>query len=218
MNSKKFNVYKSAVGFDIASGLLLIAGLVVGIILGFSSTIVVSSSAILNTVIATLIFMLVLFIYLAVRYEAYTGFTAILAVAHNVMLTTALVCIFRLPINDSFMMVIMAVCGLTAINNLVLFANKKEYHKTENREQLVNSMVGEKLKSLILINCVIFTAVMLMIFTFDKSIIMFVRPMLISIIATMYSSIFMVAPFWGYFVKEKKVRKQDNLVEKDYIK
>lgn len=216
MNSKKFNVYKSAIGFYIASGLLLIAGLVVGIIFGFSSSIAISSTAILNTVIATLIFMLVLFIYLSIRYEAYTGFTAVLAVAHNVMLTTALVCIFRMPISDSFMAVIMAVCGLTAVNILVLFANNKEYQKTENRELLVNSLVGEKLKTLILINCAIFVAVVLMILSFDNNIIMFVRPMLIGVVATAYSSIFMVASFWGYFVKEKKVKKQE--LEKDYVK
>ena len=140
MNLKKFNVYKNSLYFDIASGVLLLAGLVVGLILGLNSIMTFGSSAILKTVIAVLVFMLIVFVYGWKRYEAYTGFTMVLAIAHNVMLTTALVCIFRMPVDESLMMVMLIVCALTTINLFVLFANKKEYKTTDNREKLVNEL------------------------------------------------------------------------------
>ena len=130
MNLKKFNVYKNSLIFDIASGVLLLAGLVVGLILGLNSIMSFNSSAILKTVIAVMIFMLIVFVYGWKRYEAYTGFTMVLAIAHNVMLTTALVCIFRMPVDESLMMVMLIVCALSAICSFILFANKKEYKQT----------------------------------------------------------------------------------------
>ena len=206
MNLKKFNVYKNSLYFDIASGLLLIAGLVVGLILGLNSIMTFNSSAILKTVIAVLIFMLIVFVYGWRRYDAYTGFTMVLGISFNVMLTTALVCIFRMPVDESLMMVMLVVCTLSALNLFILFANKKEFKKTDNREKLVNDLVYSKSKTLVLINCSLVAVLIALIFTFDAAILMFIRPMLVGVVVCLYSSIFMVLPFWGYFVKEKQAK------------
>lgn len=218
MNLKKFNVYKNALYFDIASGILMLAGLIVGLLVGFNSILSFNTNAILKTVLAVFVFMLVVFFYGWKRYEAYTGFTMVLAIGHNVMLTTALVTIFRLQIDESLMMVMLIVCALTALNCFILFENKKEYKTTANRENLVNGLVDSKLKTLVLINGLILAVCIVLVITFNASILMFIRPMLVGIVVTAYSSIFMVAPFWGYFVKEKKVKNQVNQAEIDYIK
>ncbi len=217
MNSKKFNVYKNAVYFDIASGILLIAGLVVGLILGLNSEVKIASSSILNTTLAVLVFEIILLIYVTVKYDFYTAFTMVLAVLHNVMLTVALVCIFRIPVTDSLTTAIMIVTGLTAVNLFILFAGKPDYKSTTNRESMVNDLVSSKLKTLVLLNCTILVTVIAMIFTFNTNIVMLVRPLLIGIVVTFYSTVFMCAPFCGYFIKEKKQRKQVDL-EQDYVK
>ena len=218
MNLKKFNIYKNALYFDIASGLLLVAGLIIGLILGLNSIMTFQTSAILKTVIAVLIFMLIVFVYGFRRYDVYTGFTMVMGISFNVMLTTAMVCIFRMPVDESLMMVMLVVCTISAFNLFILFANKKEFKKTDNREKLVNELVCSKFKTLVLMNCTFVAVLILLIFTFDASILMFIRPMLVGIVVCLYSSIFMVAPFWGYFVKEKQAKKQVSETEVDYIK
>lgn len=219
MNSKKFNVYKSAMYCYIISGILLIAGLVMGIVLGLNSSISISGSAILNSVLAVIIFALIALIYFSIRYSFYVGFTTLLAVFHNAMLTVALVAIIRIPVEESFMMVLLAVCAITVVMCAMILDDKRtDYHKTDNREKLVNELVASKLKALLLVFASLLVVAVAFIFTFEASMINIIRPLLVGLVVCLYSSVFMVTPFWGYFVKEKKVRKQVNLEEQDYVK
>lgn len=218
MNSRKFNIYKNALYFYIASGLLLVAGLVVGIVLGLKSDIVVAGSAILNTTLEVIVFSLIAFIFLTVKFDGYTGFTGILAIAHNVTLTIALVSIFRIPVAENLAMTILIICIVTIMNMLLIFENKKEeYKSTTNREKLVNNLVSQKFKTVLVVNCILFFTTILMIFSFEANIISLVRTLLTGLVVCFYSAIFMVAPFWGRFVKERKDRKSVK-VEEDYIK
>ncbi len=219
MNSRKFNIYKNAIFFYIASGVLLVAGLVVGIVLGLNSDIAISGGAILNTTLAVMVFSLIAFIFLSVKFDTYLGFTGVLAIAHNVTLTLALVCIFRMQVAENLAMTILIVCAISVMNILLVFENKKEeYKSTTNRENLVNNLVSQKLKTILVVNCIIFFTTILMIFSFEADIIGLVRSLLIGIVACVYSTIFMIAPFWGRFVKERKDRKSVKDIEEDYIK
>lgn len=219
MNSRKFNIYKNAIFFYIASGVLLVAGLVVGIVLGLNSEIAISGRAILNTTLAVMVFALIAFIFLSVKFDPYLGFTGVLAIAHNVTLTLALVCIFRMPVAENLAMTILVVCAISVMNILLVFENKKEeYKSTTNRENLVNNLVSQKLKTVLVVNCIIFFTTIIMIFSFEADIIGLVRSLLIGIVTCVYSTIFMIAPFWGAFVKERKDRKSVKDIEEDYIK
>lgn len=217
MNSKKFNVYKNAIYFDIASIILLVAGLVVGILLGLNSIVSISNGTILNATLAVLILEIILLIYAWIKYDFFTAFTMVLAVLHNVLLTTALTAIFRIPVAENFVITLLLVCGFTLVNQFVLFAGKPEYKKTTNREQMVNEIVDTKLKTITLLNCTILVSVILMIFTFNTNVVMLVRPLLVGVVVTFYSTVFMCAPFYGYFIEEKKQRKPVDL-EQDYVK
>lgn len=218
MNSRKFNIYKNAIYFYIASAVLLTAGLVVGIVLGLKSDIAISGRAILNTTLAVMVFSLIAFIFLTVKFDGYTGFTGVLAIVHNVILTVALTCIFRTPVNENLGITILMVCIVSIMNMLLMFENKKEeYKSTINRENLVNNLVSQKFKTVLVVNCILFFTTILMIFSLEANIINLVRTMLVGIVVCFYSAIFMVAPFWGRFVKEKKDRKSVK-VDEDFIK
>lgn len=218
MNSRKFNIYKNAIYFYIASAVLLTAGLVVGIVLGLKSDIAISGRAILNTTLAVMVFSLIAFIFLTVKFDGYTGFTGVLAIVHNVILTVALTCIFRTPVNENLGITILIVCIVSIMNMLLMFENKKEeYKSTTNRESLVNNLVSQKFKTVLVVNCILFFTTILMIFSLEANIINLVRTMLVGIVVCFYSAIFMVAPFWGRFVKEKKDRKSVK-VDEDFIK
>jgi preprotein translocase subunit SecF len=110
------------------------------------------------------------------------------------------------------------VCGLTIINNFILFNDvKDEDRKPTNREVMVNEKVGSKFKTLIIINGILLIVTAIMFFTLEINIINLVRPLLLGIIIAFYSAVFMVIPFWGHFVKERKVRKVEK-IEEDYVK
>lgn len=218
MNSRRFNICKNALYFYIASGLLLLAGLVVGIVLGLKSDIAISGGAILNTTLAVIVFSLIAFIFLTVKFDGYTGFTGVLAIVHNVILTVALVSIFRIPVAENLAMTILIICIITIMNMLLIFENKKEeYKSTTNRENLVNNLVSQKFKTVLVVNCILFFTTILMIFSFEANIISLIRTLLIGLVVCFYSAIFMVPAFWGRFVKERKDRKSVK-VEEDYIK
>ena len=218
MNLNKFNLYKNSIFCYIASGVLLLAGLIIGIIFGLNTNLSVNGHTYLFTVLPVLIFSIIAFVYFAIRYEVYLAFTTVLAIVHNVLLLTALTTLFRIPVTESFTMAILVVCALTIVYNIILFKDvKEEDRKPADRAQMVNEKIGAKFKTLVLITAIIIVTTLLMFFTFEANIVNLIRPLLIGIIVTFYSSIFWVMPFWGHFVKERKVRKQEKQ-EVDYVK
>lgn len=218
MNLNKFNIYKNVIYCYIASGLLLFAGLIIGILFGLNTSLAINGHTYLFTVLPVIIFCIIAFIYFIIKKDGYMAFTTVLAIVHNVLLLTALVSLFRIPVTESYSMAVCFVCALTVIYSIILFNDvKDEDRKTTDRQVMVNNKVGLKFKTLVLISAILIATTLLMFFTFEASLVALVRPLLLGIIIVFYSSVFMVLPFWGRFVKERKVRKPEK-IEQDYVK
>ena len=217
MNLKRFNLFKNSLYFYIASAVVLTAGLIVGLILGLNSQMVLGGQAYLYTILSVIVFSVVAFVYFAIKYEVFTAFTIVLSICFNVCLTTALASIIRTEVNETFVMAVMLVCVLTIASSIITFGRiTNEQRKPVDREKMVNQLVNEKLRTLVITMCTVIVILLCSIFIFDASAISFVRVALLGVVSCLYSSVFLVVPFWGRFVKEKKNRRV-NLGE-DYVK
>lgn len=219
MNLKKYNFYKNSLWSYIALGLILIAGLVVGLVLGMNASIDLSGSIYLKSVLSVLVFSVCAFIYTIIRHEVYMAITMVLSIMINSMLTVALITLIRVPVNDSITMCLMIVSALTVINNLMIFSEVKDEHKKPaSKEEMVNSMIEHNFKNLLLVNSLILIATCFLLFIFNAEILEIGRMLLVGIVATFFVSVFCTVPFWGFFVKEKKKKKVDTNREVDYVK
>ena len=215
MNSIKFNFYKNTKYFLVGFGVIMLAGLIVGLILGLNLTEALGRSAIVYFSLALLIVMIVSFIYLTVRYDSLTAFCFILSLFLNIATMVALVAILRIPVGDSFISALCVISGLTFVYNLVLFSKIKNHkHEKNNRDIVVNTSIKESLSYFIFVTGIVLFAILLCLAILDASVYLFVRPMLIGLVVCLISSIFISGSIWGYFYKDrpKKVKVKDETV------
>lgn len=215
MNSTKFNFYKNAKYILIGLGVVLLAGLIVGLVLGLNLAEALGGSSIVYFTLSILIIMVISFIYLLLRYDSVTAFCFALALFLNIATVIALVAIIRVPVADNFISVLLVTSVLTYVFNLILFSKIRLYkNEKENRDVVVNKSIKESFSYILLTTLAIAVVLILCLAILDTSIYLFVRPMLISLATCLVTTIFVSGPIWGFFYRErpKKVKAKDDTI------
>ena len=215
MNSTKFNFYKNAKYFLIGFGLIMLAGLIVGLILGLNLVESLGGSVVMYFSIAFLIVMVIAFVYLSLRYDVLTAFCFVLSLFINTATVVALVAIIRVPVGDNFVSVLVLTSVLTFVENLILFSKiKTKKHEKYNRDIIVNNCIKDSLFNLLFVSILLVVCLTVCLALLDSNIYLFVRPMLISVVVCLISSIFINGAVWGYFYKDrpKKVKVKDETI------
>lgn len=207
MNSNKFNFYKNAKYFLVASLLLLIAGLVVGLVVGLNLVEALGGSVIVYFAGITLLSMIFVFIYFMIRYDAVTAFCFSLAIFLNVALVIAICAIIRVPVSSAFISVLAVAMILTIVLNMFIFAKiKKRKEEKTQRAELVNQVIKSSLLSILIVVVACLFVSLAVLIIIDYEILSFVRPMLVALLVCAFTTVFITAPIWGFFYKDKPKR------------
>ena len=156
-------------------------------------------------------------VYIWIRFELLSGFSALVALLHDALIMTAMVLIFRTRINSSFIAAVLTIVGYSINDTIVVFdrirENTKRFSHSLNRETIVDKSVSETIvRSLNTSLTTLFTITALYIFGV-QSIKEFALPLIIGIISGTYSSIFIASPLWVVLhkmaknMKHKKAKK-----------
>lgn len=212
MNSRKFDFFGNMKYFSIASLVIMLAGLVIGLIFGFANSSSINGQAYLYSILAIIISILVLFIYCAIRHGFYSAFAFLLSSFHNIALLISLVVLFRIPVESGLLMALCLTIALTAVFEFITLSKlTPEMKITESRKTTTNDLVVKSLKQLIIIGLSIVVVLVLGLLIGGVSILNFVRPALLGTIISLYCAIFITTEYWGLYVKEKRKKK----IEKD---
>lgn len=162
----------------------------------------------LKCFVAVMFSFLLLIIYIAVRFKNIGGWSAgafaLVALANDVFMVFATFVFMRLPIDANFMAVILTILGYSINNTIVLYdrvrENRKLYGKKLTIDELVNGSINQSLSRSIKTTVTTAIAVLSMcvvaLICGVESIVSFVFPMFIGLIAGCYSSIFIAGPAW----------------------
>ncbi len=162
---------------------------------------VASGEMVRNAFLAVLIACGLMLIYIWIRFELYSGISAVIGLLHNVCIMTAVVCIFRIQINSAYIAACLTIVGYSINDTIVLFDRIRENHKDRQyknslRIDVANVSIKETLPRTL--NTSITTLIMIIalyIFGVD-SIKEFALPIIIGLIAGTYSSIFIATRLW----------------------
>lgn len=163
---------------------------------------------------------IVLVIYIALRFKKINGLsagvTAVIALIHDVIIVFGTFAIFRIPLDDNFIAVVLTILGYSINDTIVIYdrirENKRLYGKSLTVKKLVNNSINETLtRTLGTSGAVLGTLVIVCIVAYVlnvSSIISFAFPMLIGAISGTYSTIFIAGPLWVMWqnYKEKKAK------------
>lgn len=149
---------------------------------------------------ATLIACVAMLIYISFRFrDIRAGGSAILALVHDVLFVLASYAIFRIPVNNAFIAVLLTVLGYSVNATIVIFdriRENKEYLPNETMAQRVNKSVGQTLSRSIHTSLTTFLTVGAIYFIGVQSIKEFALPMMVGILAGAYSSICVSSSIW----------------------
>ena len=160
-----------------------------------------------------------LVVYVGLRFRKIGGVSAgvmsLLALLHDVVIAYFVFVIFRIPLNDNFVAVILTILGYSLNDTLVIFDRIRENRTKLGKKASINEIVNVSLRqsfgrtlntSICTFAAIGTVAVVGAIFSLD-SITSFAIPMSIGVIAGFFSSTFLCAPMWALWVEHSERRK-----------
>ncbi len=157
----------------------------------------------------TLLAIVCILIYIAIRFEWRSAVMAVMALAINVLVMIAVYAITHIAINTTFIAAMLTVVGYSINNTIVIFdrirENLKGRRKTESISQMsdrsVSETVGRTVNSTITTLITIVLVYILGVTTIRN----FALPLIVGVIIGAYSSIFIAPGFWAAW-KESEMK------------
>ena len=172
-----------------------------------------------NGIKAMLIAMVLIVIYVTLRFKIISGFsaalTALLALLHDLLLIFFTFVIFGIPINDGFIAVILTILGYSVNDTIVIYDkiryNKRLYAGKMSIEEIADTSINQCLTRTIntsLISCLAIALVFIFsLISGLTSVSHFALPLMVGIISGCYSSITLPGTLWVSWQKHGEKKK-----------
>ena len=159
-----------------------------------------------KSLIAIIIAIILMLVYITIRFELLSGLSAIVALAHDVLIILSIYAIFQLPVNTSFIAAVLTILGYSINATIVIFDRIRENRKFDKKllfsetvdKSIIQSMtrsINTSVTTLLTIGMVYILGV--------ASVKQFALPIIIGVICGTYSSIFVAGPFWALIKGDK---------------
>ncbi|GAB2807901.1 protein translocase subunit SecD/SecF [Ferruginibacter profundus] len=162
---------------------------------------------------ATIFAILIIFIYIFIRFRDWRySMGTIVALLHDVLVTLAVFSFFKnivpfpLEIDQHFIAAVLTVIGFSMNDTVIVFDRIREYSKGSKADQkgsIINRAINDTLSRTIMTSLTVFLT-LLILFIFGGEVTRgFAFAMLIGVVTGTYSSIFVAAPILVDFAKDK---------------
>ncbi len=167
---------------------------------------------------------LLMVMYVALRFRKISGFSAgvmaLVALLHDVIMVYFTFIIFRMPLDDSFIAVVLMILGYSLNDTIVIYDRIRENQNLMGKKvplkELVNHSInqtfGRTLNTSISTLIAIVTVLVVALIFNLSSVVSFALPMVIGIISGCYSSICIASPLWVMWrdYKDKHAKHKPN--------
>lgn len=149
----------------------------------------------------TLLAIICILIYIAIRFEWRSAVMAVIALALNVLVMAAVYTITNIPLNTTFIAAMLTVVGYSINNTIVIFDRIRENMRGRKKNNTVTDLVNKSIVETLgrTVNSTITTLItIVLIYILGVNTIKeFALPLIIGIIAGAYTSIFIASTFWA---------------------
>ena len=161
-----------------------------------------------NAILATAIAIVIMLIYIAIRFTLTSGLAAIVALCHDVLVMLALTTIFQIQVNTTFIAAIITIVGYSINATIVIFDRVREISKLDSMKmasdaEIANKAIKDTLGRSILTTVTTLATIVVLAIVCSvlgiSTMSEFALPIVFGLIAGAYSSVFLSAPIWVYF-------------------
>lgn len=149
---------------------------------------------------ATLIAAVAMLLYISLRFHDFrAGGSAIIALLHDVLIVLTAYAVFRIPVNNTFIVVLLTILGYSINATIVIFdrirENKSAFHANQTAEK-INKSISQTLARSINTSLTTFFTVGAIYILGVPALKEFALPMMIGILAGAYSSVCISGSIW----------------------
>lgn len=161
---------------------------------------------------ASLIAVLLILVYISIRFEFRSGLAAVLALLHDLLVMLSMYVVFQIPFNMNFIAAALTIFGYSINATIVVFdrvrENKKsvQFAKASFSEVVDKSIWQTMARSLNTTFTTLVVMVMLLILGVS-SIRNFAAPICVGVICGCYSSVCISGPLWNLFSRKRDAKK-----------
>lgn len=173
-----------------------------------------SAELMMKSFIALLVAVVLILIYIAIRFEFTSGLAAILALFHDILVTTSVVLICRIQVNVAFIAALITILGYSINNTIIIFDRMRDKLKSArnanekiDNKVIANSAVKETMLRSILTGITTFIMIFMITVIGVADIREFAFPIMVGILAGFYSSVFMTPGLWAIAYRPRKRKK-----------
>lgn len=162
----------------------------------------VSGRLIGDSVKAIILAIILMLVYITFRFDFQSGTSAVVALAHDIIIMLGFYSLFGLNVNTSFLAAILTILGYSINATIVVFdrvrENQRLMKKASYDEIADKAIKGSYLRAVNSSLTTLFTIGVLYIMGVD-SIKEFALPIIVGLVAGTYSSLFIAGPFWAWW-------------------
>lgn len=159
---------------------------------------------------AALIACVLMLLYITIRFEFFTGASAVFCLLHDVLIMLSFYAMFRTPINANFIAAVLTIIGYSINNTIVVFDRIRENQKSKSDlKSLVDISTKQTLKRSAYTTLTTLIPVVLLYILGVDSIKDFALPLIVGLIAGTYSSVLLAGPIWYLMKNGAKKRKMN---------
>ena len=162
----------------------------------------VSGRLIGDSLKAILLAIVLMLIYITFRFDFQSGSSAVLALAHDVMIMLGFYALFGFTVNTGFIAAVLTIVGYSINATIIVFDRVRENQRTMKKasfDEIADDAIrGSYFRAINSSLTTLSTIGVLYVMGVD-SIREFALPIIVGIIAGTYSSLFIAGPFWAWW-------------------
>ncbi len=173
---------------------------------------VAGATLVKNAVISVVLASVLMLIYIAIRFDLYSGISAVFGLLHDVLIMLSFMVIFRsfIQMNSSFIAAALTIVGYSINNTIVIFDRIRENAKkmpTAAREEVTNISIRESLGRTVCTTLTTLITIVALCILGVASIREFALPIIIGILSGVYSANMINGYVWAFLEEKHRVRK-----------
>ena len=157
--------------------------------------------------IALAVSTVLILIYIVIRFTPTAAFAAVLALIHDVIVMFALTVICRVQINSSFVAAMITIIAYSINNTIIIFDRCREFMKplkgmkNIDYDAIGDVSVRENMRRSVFTTATTMITVIFLAILGSDSIREFCVPIILGLIAGLFSSVFLATPMWAAFTR-----------------
>ncbi len=160
-----------------------------------------------SAVLASAIAVVLILVYISIRFQFFSGVAAVIALIHDLLIMLSVYIIFRIPFNMNFIAAALTILGYSINATIVVFDRVRENVRLDPHSafgQIIDNSIHQTMTRSVNTTLTTLFAIVLLLFFGVSSIRNFALPVCVGVVCGCYSSVCISGPMWNLLESRRK--------------